>query len=125
MRQGFFSYVHETQAPPDLQDALDPTRFIKKHFGDKGVQDPDFLFKEIITEIPQPLQESPKEAAKLITGEILLKGSRNFESFNEQFALSTKEDRKDSYPANIIIPDNRSPSSQFKVRLSRSRSKLF
>jgi hypothetical protein len=57
------------------------------------------------------LQESPKEAAQMITGEILLKGSRNFESLNEQFALSTKEDRKDSYPANILIPDKRTPSS--------------
>jgi hypothetical protein len=47
----------------------------------------------------------------MITGEILLKGSRNFESLNEQFALSTKEDRKDSYPANILIPDKRTPSS--------------
>jgi len=70
------------------------------------------LFKDIITEIPDQLVETHIEEGKLITGEILLKGSRNFESFNEQFAKSTKEDRAESYPANIMIHEKRTPSSK-------------
>lgn len=70
------------------------------------------MFKEIITEIPEPLVETHVEEGRLITGEILLKGSRNFESFNEQFAKSTKDDRTESYPANIMILEKRTPSSQ-------------
>lgn len=63
--------------------------------------------------------ETHVEEGRLITGEILLKGSRNFESFNEQFAKSTKEDRAESYTANIMIQEKRTPSGhQIEVRLS-------
>jgi hypothetical protein len=65
MREGFINYVHNSGAAVDqdddgddkLEDALDPSKFIEKHFGSEGVEDPEFLFKEIIKEIPDPKEE--------------------------------------------------------------------
>ena len=53
MRKGFFDYINEAdqESPSFINDALDPARFIHKHFGEEGIQDPDFLFKDVI-EIP-------------------------------------------------------------------------
>ena len=68
MREGFISYVHNSnngpsaeEDPDKLQEALDPSKFIEKHFGSEGVEDPEFLFKEIITEIPEPKIDEAKQ----------------------------------------------------------------
>ena len=62
MREGFISYVHHTLMPSsdelemdNIQEALDPTTFIQRHFGNEGVQDAEFMFKEIIKEVPEPI----------------------------------------------------------------------
>jgi hypothetical protein len=69
MREGFISYVHNTHMPStdelemdNIQEALDPTTFIQRHFGNEGVQDPEFMFKEIIKEIPEPLLVDQKSS---------------------------------------------------------------
>jgi len=46
----------------NIQEALDPTTFIQRHFGNEGVQDPEFMFKEIIKEIPEPLLVDQKSS---------------------------------------------------------------
>lgn len=69
MREEFITYMHETNAPRSaedtiegLEDALDPSKFIFKHFGNEGVQDPEFLFKEIISEVPDSVAPDSNQA---------------------------------------------------------------
>ena len=55
MREGFVTYVNEQNAGEqvaEITDILDPQKFIERHFGD---EDPDFLFQEVLKEVPEPM----------------------------------------------------------------------
>ena len=74
MRNGFISYVGDSagndshflagmdgfegqeQAGDTIDDLLDPNKFIERHF---GAENPDIIFQEIITEVPDPPQPEP------------------------------------------------------------------
>ena len=55
MREGFVTYVNEQNAGEqvtEITDILNPQKFIERHFGD---EDPDFLFQEVLKEVPEPI----------------------------------------------------------------------
>ena len=56
LRQGFISYVNDNQAADqdlyEIDDFLDPSKFIERHF---GMDNPDIIFQEVITERPDPV----------------------------------------------------------------------
>jgi len=54
-------------------EILDPAKFLERHFG----TDPELLFKEVITELPPTGGVTEDVHDQLVTGEILLKDSRN------------------------------------------------
>lgn len=61
MREGFIDFMQHYNndqpshgSPSDLmQHMLDPTKFIQRHFGNEGIKNPEFMFNEIISELPQ------------------------------------------------------------------------
>ena len=60
MREGFVAYVNEqnsNEQVAEITDILNPQKFIERHFGD---EDPDFLFQEVLKEVPEPIIQ-PKE----------------------------------------------------------------
>lgn len=62
---------------------------MERHFG--ADQDPEFLFNEVISEVPDPVSAVTEEIQQqLVTGELLLKDTRNLEALNSQFATSTE-----------------------------------
>lgn len=55
LRQGFISYVNDQGVPAEedleqIDDFLDPSKFIERHFGEEN---PDIIFQEVITQVPE------------------------------------------------------------------------
>ena len=53
-REGFINYVQENtgfEQDAELSNILNPQKFIERHFGE---EDPNFLFQEVLEEIPEP-----------------------------------------------------------------------
>ena len=45
----------------EITDILNPQKFIERHFGD---EDPDFLFQEVLKEVPEPIIQPNDEEIK-------------------------------------------------------------
>ena len=43
---------------PEITDILNPQKFIERHFGE---EDPDFLFQEVLKEVPEPIMQPVAE----------------------------------------------------------------
>lgn len=56
LREGFISYVNDQGEQEEgevdqIDDFLDPQKFIERHFGEEN---PDIIFQEVITSVPDP-----------------------------------------------------------------------
>ena len=84
MRQGFISYVneHSDGGQPlqeeahqrDLEQILDPSKFIERHFGSEN---PDIVFQEVLKEIPEPPKAIQQPAREAEMGETIEEAIEN------------------------------------------------
>jgi len=69
MRAGFihdFSASGMSEQLQEITDILQPAKFIERHFGNEPADAPEFLFNDVIKEVPNAIPR-PKKAKKRST----------------------------------------------------------